>query len=67
MRKYGGLEVYLYAFISLQLDRDERSVPTPGRGIPWTTAPGEQKLADWVGHIVGLDVVKQRIFTVPRE
>jgi hypothetical protein len=67
MKKYGGLQVYLHAFITLELERDEQSDPPPGRSISWTTAPGAQRRAGRVWRSVGLDVMKQRKFSVPLE
>jgi hypothetical protein len=57
MKAYGGMEVYLHAFLTSALDGGEWSASRPGRFIPKVRTPGTSWVGGCVGPRTGLDPV----------
>jgi hypothetical protein len=57
MKTYGGVEVYLHAFLTSALDGSEWSASRPGHFIHGERALGTHCIGGWVGSRVGLDAV----------
>jgi len=49
MKTYGGVELWLYAFITSALDGGEWSSSRPGRFTPGLRAPATHWRGGWVG------------------
>jgi hypothetical protein len=66
MKMYGGVDVYIHAFLTLALVGDEWSASRPSRFTSEETATGTLRIGSWVGPRAGLDEVEKRKFlTVP--
>jgi hypothetical protein len=60
MNTYGGVEVYLHAFLTSALSGGERSASSSGRFIP-----GILWIEDWVDSRAGLDAVSKKKIHAP--
>jgi hypothetical protein len=62
MKRYGGVDVYLYIhlFLTSALVGDECSASHPGRFTRLERAPGTHWVGGWVGPRTRLDDVKRR-------
>jgi hypothetical protein len=64
METYWGVEVYLHAFLTSELDGGEWSDSRPGRFIPRERTPGTHWIGGWVGPKAVPDAVLKRNLTV---
>jgi hypothetical protein len=66
MKTFGGVDVEIQVFLSLELVGDERSASRPGRFTLGEKAPGTHWIGGWVGPRTGLDDERKRKFlTLP--
>jgi hypothetical protein len=66
MKAYGGMDVFIQAFLTYELAGGEWSASRPGRFIPGESAPGTHWIGVWVGSRTGLDDMEGRKFlTLP--
>jgi hypothetical protein len=61
MKTYGGVELYLQAFLTFALDGGEWSASLPGRFTPREGAPDTHWIGGWMGPRAGLDAVMKEI------
>jgi hypothetical protein len=59
MKTYGGVGVWLHAFLTLGLDGGEWSVSRPCCFNAGAKAPDTQWIGGWVGPRVGMDAVAE--------
>jgi hypothetical protein len=64
-RRIGGVELYLYAFLTSALYVGEWSASHPGRFTPTERALGTHCIRSWVGPRAGLDAVTKRKIPSP--
>jgi len=57
METYGGVEVWLHAFLTSALDGGEWSASLPGRFAPREGAPNARWVGGWVGTGGGMDAL----------
>jgi hypothetical protein len=62
METYGGMEVYLYAFLISELDEGEWIAPHTDRFTSEEKASGKNLTGGWVGPTVGLNVVGEKTY-----
>jgi hypothetical protein len=67
MKAYGGVDLYLHAFLTSAVDGGEWSASRPGCFTPRERAPGTHWIGGWVGSSAGLDAVKRHISSPRRE
>jgi hypothetical protein len=60
MKMYGGVAVYLNAFVTVALDDVKWWASFPGRFIPKKSVLDTHWLGGWVGRRAGLDAVEKR-------
>jgi hypothetical protein len=65
MKVYGGVEVYLHAFLTSALDGGEWSDSPPGRFTRREIAPSTHWIGGWGGPRAGLDAVVRRKIPSP--
>jgi hypothetical protein len=64
---YGGVDVYVHAFLTTSLVGSKWSASRPGRFTPGERTPGSHWIGGWVDPRAGLDDVEKRKFlTLPR-
>jgi hypothetical protein len=66
IKTYGGVEVYLHAFLISALDGGEWSASHPGRYTNRERSPDTHWIGGWVGPRAGLDAVTKRNIPSPR-
>jgi hypothetical protein len=57
MDTQGGMEVYIYVFLTSALDGGERSASRPGSFTSEETDPGTHWIGVWMGPRAGVDAV----------
>jgi hypothetical protein len=57
MKAYGGVDVYIYIFLTSAPAEGEWSSSLPGRFTPRERAPGTHGIGGWVDPRAGLDDV----------
>jgi hypothetical protein len=62
MKTYGGVDVYIYVFLTSALVGGEWSSSRSGRFTPGERAPGTHWIGGWVGPKAGLDDMEKRKF-----
>jgi hypothetical protein len=63
MKAYGGgVDVWIYSFLTSALVGGEWSASRPGRFTPGDRAPGTHWIGDWMGPRAGPDDVEKRKF-----
>jgi predicted oxidoreductase len=62
MKAYGGMDVYIHIFLTLELAGGEWSASRRGRFTPGERAPRTHWIRGWVDPRVGLDDVEKRKF-----
>jgi hypothetical protein len=62
MKAYGGVDVYIYVFLTSALTGGEWSASRPCRFTPGERAPGAYWVGEWVGPKTGLNVVEKKQF-----
>jgi hypothetical protein len=66
MKAYGGVDVYIFIFLTSALAGCEWSASRPGRFTLGESAPGTHWIEGWVGPRTALDDVEKRKFlTLP--
>jgi hypothetical protein len=66
MKTYGGMDVYIQAFLTSALVGGEWSDSLPGRFTPGERAPGTHWIGGWMGPRAGLDdLEKTKFLTLP--
>jgi hypothetical protein len=60
MKTYGGMDVYIHAFLYSALFGGEWSASRPGRFTLGERAPCTLWIGDWVGPRTGLEYVEKR-------
>jgi hypothetical protein len=60
MKTYGGVEVYMHAFLNSALDGAELSASNPGRFTSGERDFSTHWVGGWVGRRAGLDAVAKR-------
>jgi hypothetical protein len=67
MNMYGGVAIYLHAFLTSAIQGGEWSAWRLSRFTPEERAPGTHWKGRWVGPRAGLDTVKRKIPSTSRE
>jgi hypothetical protein len=66
MKTYWGVEVYLHAFLTSELDGGKWSASRSGRFTPRERAPGTRWIGVWMGPRAVLETVSKRKISSPR-
>jgi hypothetical protein len=67
MKAYGGVDVWIYVFLTSVLAGGEWSASRPGLFTPRERTPGTNWIGGWVGPRAGLDDVEKRNFLPLRD
>jgi hypothetical protein len=66
MKAYGGVDVQIHIFLTLELVRGEWSASRPGRFTPGERASSIHGIGGWVGPGASLyDLEKRKFLTLP--